>query len=334
MLKLTRRLFSFRPDAFYADFHERALFNHIMASLDPETGRSSYMVPVGRAVQQEYQNMQQSFTCCVGSGMESHALHGSGIFYESADVSNPMLWVNLFAPSTAQFPLLNVRLDMSTDFPDGENATMTLTLPSAKLFTLAVRRPSWAGDAFKISVNGQSVEVPALASLRAGSAGGRNVGSDDRLLQPSSYVEIAREWKTGDKVQLNLPKSVRLEPTPDNKQVAALMWGPLLLAGDLGPRREGPGGNATPIVAPVLVAAERPVSEWVVASSTRAGDFVAAKVARDPAQPAPPVDVALAPFYRTHRRTYSAYFDVVTAAEFDARVRATTAEREREIGRA
>ena len=117
--------------------------------------------------------------------------------------------------------------------------------------------------------------------------------------------------------------------TPDNKQVAAIMSGSLLLAGDLGPRREGPGGNATRIVAPLLVAAERPVSEWVVPSPTRAGDFVAAKVARDPAQPAPPVDVALAPFYRTHRRTYSAYFDVVTAEEFDARVRAATAERER-----
>ena len=59
MLKLTRRLFSFRPDAFYADFHERALFNHVLASIDPEDGTTSYMVPVGRGVQQEYQNMQR-----------------------------------------------------------------------------------------------------------------------------------------------------------------------------------------------------------------------------------------------------------------------------------
>ena len=76
MLKLTRRLFSLRPDAFYADFHERALFNHVLASIDPEDGATSYMVPVGRGVQQEYQDMLQSFTCCVGTGMESHALHG------------------------------------------------------------------------------------------------------------------------------------------------------------------------------------------------------------------------------------------------------------------
>src|SRR6185369_17787950 len=118
MLKLTRQLFAFRPDAYYADFHERALFNHILASLDPQTGRSSYMVPVGRGVQQEYQNMLQSFTCCVGTGMESHALHGFGIYFESADTTNPTLWVNLFASSTAEFPGAGVSLKMDTGFPD------------------------------------------------------------------------------------------------------------------------------------------------------------------------------------------------------------------------
>src|SRR5438034_7593332 len=76
MLKLTRTLFSFQPDAHYADYHERALFNHILASIDPEDGRVCYMVPVGRGVQHEYQDMLQSFTCDVGTGMESHALHG------------------------------------------------------------------------------------------------------------------------------------------------------------------------------------------------------------------------------------------------------------------
>jgi hypothetical protein len=289
------------------------------------------MVPVGRAVQQEYQNMLQSFTCCVGTGMESHALHGYGIYYESGKTTNPMLWVNLFVPSTVEFPSAGVSLRMETGFPDGDNATVALTLPAAKRFTLALRRPSWAGDGFKVRVNGSNFEVPALASLRAGSAGGRNVGTDDRVLQPSSFVEIDRTWKSGDTVELVLPKSLRLQATPDNREVAAVMWGPIVLVGDLGPRREpGPVGTApvaTPI--PVLVAAERPLNEWVIPSTSRAGDFVASKVARVPAQPAPSTDVALTPFYRTHGRTYSLYFDVVSPAEFDSRAAAVNADRER-----
>ncbi len=95
MIKMTRRLFALRPDEHYAAFHERALFNHILSSIDPEDGRTCYMVPVGRGVQREYQKMFEDFTCCVGSGMESHALHGVGIYYESGDT----LWVNLYAPS-------------------------------------------------------------------------------------------------------------------------------------------------------------------------------------------------------------------------------------------
>jgi hypothetical protein len=77
------------------------------------------------------------------------------------------------------------------------------------------------------------------------------------------------------------------------------------------------------------VAAERPLTDWILPSAARAGDFVASKVGRIPAQPAPPTDVALAPFYRTHGRTYSLYFDVVTLAEFDNRATAAAADRER-----
>jgi uncharacterized protein len=339
MLKLTRRLFSFRPDAFYSDYHERALFNHVLASTDTENYATSYMVPVGRGVQQEYQNMQQSFTCCVGTGMESHALHGDGVYSESDDT----VWVTLFVPSTAQLALGNATITQETTFPDGDSAKLTLALPKPKEFTLAIRRPSWAGDGFAVKVNGTAVAQPSLASLRAGAAGGRNMQEDEHgVPQPSTFVELKRTWQTGDSVELTIPKAVRLEPTPDNKSVAAIMWGPLVLVGDHGPRREGRGAQGAafdpeqrlaasrPTPIPVLVAAGRPVSEWVVPTGARQGDFRASQVARVPGDSAAPGDVALAPFYRTQRRTYSVYFDVLTQGEFDSRVAAISAARERQ----
>src|ERR1035438_7489739 len=83
MIKMARTLFSLQEDVKNADYQERALFNHILASQDPDDGRVCYMVPVGRGVQHEYQGKFQSFTCCVGSAMESHALHADGLYYES-----------------------------------------------------------------------------------------------------------------------------------------------------------------------------------------------------------------------------------------------------------
>ena len=132
MLKMTRKLFALKPDPRYAEFHERALFNHILASIDPEDGRTCYMVPVGRGVQHEYQDMFDSFTCCVGTGMESHALHGDGIYYESGD----KLYVNLYVPSTAEWESAGVSLETKTDFPEGDSASIELTLASPKQFTL------------------------------------------------------------------------------------------------------------------------------------------------------------------------------------------------------
>jgi hypothetical protein len=77
----------------------------------------------------------------------------------------------------------------------------------------------------------------------------------------------------------------------------------------------------------VLVAADRPIRDWVI----RAGDdFAARGVAKNPLQPAAVADdVVLTPFYRTHRKRYSVYFDVLTPAQFEAKVAGLNAERER-----
>jgi hypothetical protein len=327
MIKLTRRLFSLRPDAQYVDFQERALFNHILASIDPEDGRTSYMVPVGRGVQQEYQDMQRSFTCCVGSGMESHALHGLGVWSESDDI----LWLNLLVPSTAECMDGAVRVALDTDFPDGESATLRLTLGQPREFTLAVRRPIWAGDAFTIALNGTDLPQPTLASMHDPVAGGRAGGLGNEAVDgmASPFVEIRRTWSTGDTITLHLPKTLRLEPTKDDPTVTAIMWGPLVLAADHGPRRQGRGQAGDAPAIPMLVSATRAPDEFI-APASRPGDFVAKQVARVPGDTSRAGDVNLAPFYRTHRRTYSVYFDLVTPEGFDARVAAMAAEREAE----
>ena len=323
MLKLTRRLFSLRPDAAYADFHERALFNHILASMDPEDGRTSYMVPVGRGVQQEYQDMQRDFTCCVGTGMESHALHGLGVWYESSDT----IWVNLFVPSTAEFALGGAKMSMETSFPDGDAATVRVTLAKPTVFTLAVRRPVWAGDGFAIAVNGSTVEQPKLDLLYDSVAGGRAGGvGNEAERRSSTFVQVTRTWKSGDTVTLAIPKSLHLEPTPDDANVTAIMWGPLALAADLGPRDTKRGEEDPSGPVPVLVSESRDPNE-LLAPAGRAGDFTTRKNTRMLEGGGTAADLTLRPFYRTHRRTYSVYADLLSPAAFASLKGARDAER-------
>src|SRR5258708_1080004 len=226
MLKLARQLFALQPDAHYADFQERALFNHALASIDPSDGRMCYMVPVGHSVRHEYQEMTRSFTCCVGSGMENHALHGHGIYYENGD----QFWVNLYAPTSGDWSAAGVKIETQTDLPEGESAKLKLTMRAAKEFTLSLRRPYWAGDGFSIKVNGEAVAEGQLDPQRA--VGRPYVGAfgpGATLPKSSTYVNLKRTWKSGDVVELHLPKSLAVEPVPDNSPVATVMWGPLAI---------------------------------------------------------------------------------------------------------
>ncbi len=327
MLKLTRRLFAIRPDAHYADFHERALFNHILASIDPEDGRTCYMVPVGRGVQHEYQRMFQSFTCCVGSGMESHALHGDGIYY----TADEKLWVNLYVPSEAEWGAAGVNLKVDTDFPEGESVTLVMILQTPKEFILALRRPYWAGDGFSVKVNGERISEDIIDPFRDVPESGRPVPGLPGVEQSGTYVELKRIWQTGDTVELILPKTLRLEPTPDNSRVAAIMWGPLVLAADLGPERErGRGGDAgiEPPTIPVFVAAEQPVDQWVKPVPEQPGHYRITGVGRDSLGADLPVEADLVPFYRLHRRAYAVYFDLFTPPEWEEKKAEYVAEQE------
>ncbi len=241
MLKMTRTLFALQPDIRYAEFEERALFNHVLGSIDPKDGRTCYMVPVGRGVQHEYQDMMHSFTCCVGSGMESHALHGNGIYYENG----ARLWVNFYTPSTANWQSQNVKLTMQTSFPEGENASLKLAMDRPKELTLSLRRPSWAGDGFAVKINGK----PAQKISPAG-----------------TYLELKRTWQNGDVIELTLPKTLHKEGLPDNAQRVALMWGPLVLAADMGP-------EGKEVATPVFVAANQKVADWLQPVANETGRF-------------------------------------------------------------
>jgi hypothetical protein len=168
---------------------------------------------------------------------------------------------------------------------------LKLTLPKPKQLTFSFRRPSWAGEGFTIKVNGKSWKL---------------------LSKPGTYVDVKRVWKSGDTVALVLPKTLRLEPTPDNPNRVALLWGPLVLAGDLGPEPQRRSSWSEPI--PSFIAANKPPSEWL--HSDKPGSFGASGRFLDGATQ----QVSLVPFYRLHRRTYAIYWDLYTADTWSRKV--------------
>jgi DUF1680 family protein len=205
MLKLTRQMFLSDPSAKYADYYERTLYNHILASQHPQGG-FVYFTPMRPRHYRVYSQPQQGFWCCVGSGMENHTKYGELIY--AHDEKN--IYLNLFIPSVLSWKEKGIMLRQNTAFPFSENSTITLTLPKPAKFSVFVRYPSWVEKGkMKVMVNGKPVVV--------------NPGA-------TGYAAIEQLWKSGDKIAVTVPMHTSVEPLPDQSSWVSFLYGPIVLA--------------------------------------------------------------------------------------------------------
>jgi DUF1680 family protein len=279
MLKLTRHLFEWHASAEYADYYERALYNHILASQDPNDGMVCYYVPLKANSRKEYSKPFDSFWCCVGTGMENHAKYGEAIYFHNDDA----LWVNLFIPSELTWREKRVSLRQETRYPEAEKVSFTVKAQRPVSFSLRLRYPGWA-QSVQVKINGASQKVAA---------------------KPGSYIDLKRTWKNGDRVELTLPMSLRLETMPDNPQRVAILYGPTVLAGDLGAEEQ----SGTVSLMPALVAEGSDPSSWIKPVAGAPVTFRTASVGR-------PGDVTLYPFYRMHHKRYAVYWDLLNEQQW------------------
>ena len=208
MLKLSRHLFCWTGDVEIADYYERALYNHILGQQDPETGMVCYFLPLLNGAHKVYSTKENSFWCCVGSGFESHAKYGEAIYYHN----DGAIYVNLFIPSVVSWKEKGMTLRQETAFPSEETTVLTVGAEQPVQTTVCLRYPSWSGKA-SVFVNGKKVSVKQ---------------------KPGSYIALTRLWKSGDRIEVTYPMQVSLETTPDNPRKAALLYGPVVLAGERG----------------------------------------------------------------------------------------------------
>ncbi|MDN5286606.1 MAG: glycoside hydrolase family protein [Mucilaginibacter sp.] len=209
MLKLTRHLFTWTADVKYADYYERALYNHILSSQEEGTGMVTYLQPTKPGLFKTYSSKENSFWCCVGTGFENHAKYAESIYYHN----NDGIYINLFIPSELNWKQKGFKLVQQTLYPEENTTHLTVKEAPAGPLSLYVRYPYWATSGAAVTVNEKVIKITQ---------------------KPGSYIELKRNWKTGDKVTVTYPMSLRLVATNDNPKEAAIAYGPLVLAGDMG----------------------------------------------------------------------------------------------------
>ncbi len=285
MLKLTRRLFDLNPSIGYSDYYERALYNHILASQNPLTGMFCYYIPLEPGSYKDYSTPFNSFWCCVGTGMENHSKYGRNIYFHNSD----SLLVNLFIPSELKWKEKGLRVSQETNFPNDKKTKLVFNCQSPVSLTLLIRYPGWSIGGIKILVNGQKQEI-------------KN--------KPGSFIKIIRQWKNEDVVEVGFTMSLHLETMTDNHDIAAIMYGPLVLAGKLGPEDDTAAENIDYV--PTLVPAGRKINEWIKPVAGEVNVFQTINAGY-------PRNITLYPFYRMHNLRYSVYWNILSPAKWKKR---------------
>jgi DUF1680 family protein len=316
MLRLTERLFARTAEARYADYYERALYNHILSTQHPDHGGYVYFTPIRPRHYRVYSQPTQTFWCCVGTGLENHGKYGAFVYAHAGDD----VYVNLFVASELRWPERGLTLRQETSFPDTASTQLRVGLREPRRFALRVRHPGWVeAGGFRVRVNG----MPWPASST-----------------PASYAAIDRDWRDGDRVDVDLPMRTTIESLPGDRDYVAVLHGPILLAAKTEPAPTaglvaGDGRMAHVSPGPYLPLDGAPM---LVGDPTRLADDITPVpgrpltfTARGLIQPRAARDLELVPFFRVHDSRYMLYWRTATPTAYTAVVGKLRAEEKAQL---
>jgi DUF1680 family protein len=293
MLKLTEHLFEWEASPKTADFYERALFNHILSTMNPENGQVTYNLSLDMGGYKYFQDPFE-FTCCIGSGMENHSKYGRNIFYHN----NNELFVFQFIASELNWKDKGLTVVQKTKYPEEQGTTLEFRCEKPVKLAIQIRYPYWAENGIQIHVNGKKRTIKQ---------------------KPGSFIQVERTWKSGDILEVRIPFSLRLESMPDDSNRVAVMYGPLVLAGDLGPVKDSTLND--PMYVPVLMTENRNPSGWMKPVEGKPNTFTTMNTGR-------PRDIIFKPFYSTYDRRYSIYWDLFNEKNWNVKQAEYQAEME------
>ncbi len=301
MLKLTKALYHTNPKPQYIDYYERAVFNHILSSQHPNGG-FVYFTPMRPRHYRVYSSINESFWCCVGSGLENHGKYGELIYGHAGSD----LYVNLYVASTLNWSDRKITIKQETDFPYKETTELKLKLERKSKFKIMLRHPSWVpANKMKVAVNGKVLKFKSASS---------------------SYVTLDRQWNDGDVISISLPMHTGIEKLPDGSAWGSFVHGPIVLAAvtdstDLKGLRADDSrmghvaeGKFYPVEdAPVIVTNE---NGWLASVKPVSGKSLTFSL-QDVVYPAKFKTLTLVPFFSLHDKRYMLYWPMANANELD-----------------
>jgi len=203
--KLTRYLLRVTGDATYGDSMERMMFNTVLGAKPIlADGRTFYYADYSGNGRKVYSDRR--WPCCSGTLPQVAADYRISTYLRGPR----SVYINLYLPSTLRWTQDGAALSLTqrSGYPFDGAIALELQTSKAVHFELRLRIPAWAEGA-SLAVNGRRV---------------------DAAPEPGRFAGLARTWKSGDRIELDLPLAPRLEAIDEaHPDTVALLSGPLVL---------------------------------------------------------------------------------------------------------
>jgi DUF1680 family protein len=210
--KLTRYLLRITKNPHYGDSMERVMYNTVLGALPlNKYGRAFYHSNYHHHARKEYFDgygnvVEDEWPCCSGTLPQVAADYRISTYFRDREG----VYVNLFIPSTLRWEQSGAQISLAQTglYPLGDEITFDVTASRAAQFAIRLRIPEWSQDP-TIRINGKTISQ----AVRSG-----------------TFVMIRREWKSGDRVELELPRKLELKAVDaQHPDTVALVCGPLVL---------------------------------------------------------------------------------------------------------
>jgi DUF1680 family protein len=248
MIRLADYLFRWTGDSSYADYIERNLYNGIMAqgywkyrydhgfkSDYPDHGLLTYVLPLKAGSRKGWSSETEDFFCCHGTLVQANAAFNRYIYYQNEDT----LYVNQFFDSAVSFSIAGkpITITQKRDTLSGSfhNSSSSSGLQSINANTSRyAHNPDCLVEQFKISVSEPvkmtlKLRVPFWLKGKPECSVNQETVSSYEI--QSGYLTLNREWQDKDELWISYPMGIEAVALPDDKNMVAFTYGPMVLAG-------------------------------------------------------------------------------------------------------
>ncbi|MBQ8822419.1 MAG: glycoside hydrolase family 127 protein [Lachnospiraceae bacterium] len=293
MLKLTRELFKITGNSKYSAYYENTFINAILSSQNPRTGMTTYFQPMATGYFKVYSSETGHFWCCTGSGMENFSKLGDSIYYKDEN----SIYVTRFTSSQVCWEEKGLTLTQETDIPYSDTATFTVKTDGNEVSAdIVLYVPDWTSTAPTVAVNGTVVNTEVV----------------------NNYIRLSGPWKDGDVITYTLPMEIVVYNLPDNENVVAFKYGPIVLSADLGTEDMATGSTGVNVTVPtlfidisdVLAITDVSIEDWLANINDK---LVRKEDTLEFTLTGTDRELTFSPHYMQHTNRYGIYFELTDA---------------------